>query len=56
VKVVLTLVQSCINKTGCAVSYPQLISILEYGYNRDGINLPQVDLFLIMDREISGYL
>ncbi len=30
-------------------SYSQLISLLEYGYNRDGLELPQVNFSLILD-------
>ena len=30
-------------------SYSQLISLLEYGYNRDGLDLPQVNFSLILD-------
>ncbi len=32
-------------------SYSQLINLLEYGYNRDGSNLPQINLSMIMDKE-----
>jgi transposase len=32
-------------------SYSQLINLLEYGYNRDGSNLPQLNLSMIMDKE-----
>jgi transposase len=32
-------------------SYSQLINLLEYGYNRDGFNLPQLNLFMIVDKE-----
>jgi len=32
-------------------SYSQLINLLEYGYNRDDSNLPQLNLSMIMDHE-----
>jgi len=32
-------------------SYSQLIKLLEYGYNRDGESLPQINLSLIMDKD-----
>lgn len=32
-------------------SYSQLINLLEYGYNRDGEALPQINLSLILDKE-----
>jgi transposase len=32
-------------------SYSQLINLLEYGYNRDGDSLPQINLSLILDKE-----
>jgi len=32
-------------------SYSQLINLLEYGYNRDGISLPQINLSLILDKD-----
>jgi transposase len=32
-------------------SYSQLINLLEYGYNRDGESLPQINLSLILDKE-----
>ena len=32
-------------------SYSQLISLLEYGYNRDGLDLPQVNFSLILDTQ-----
>lgn len=32
-------------------SYSQLINILEYGYNRDGESLPQINLSLILDKD-----
>lgn len=32
-------------------SYSKLIRLLEYGYNRDHLDLPQVNLSLIVDRE-----
>ena len=32
-------------------SYSKKIGLLEYGYNRDGDNLPQVNLSLVVDRE-----
>lgn len=34
-------------------SYSQLLSLLEYGYNRDGLDLPQVNFSLILDTERS---
>ena len=32
-------------------SYSQLINLLEYGYNRDGVDLPQINMSLIMDKD-----
>jgi len=32
-------------------SYSQFINLLEYGYNRDGESLPQINLSLIMDKD-----
>ena len=32
-------------------SYSQLINLLEYGYNRDDCDLPQVNLSMIVDKE-----
>jgi transposase len=32
-------------------SYSQLINLLEYGYNRDGDSLPQINLSLILDKD-----
>lgn len=32
-------------------SYSQNIGLLEYGYNRDGLDLPQVNLSLIVDKD-----
>jgi len=32
-------------------SYSQLINLLEYGYNRDGEDLPQINMSLIMDKD-----
>jgi transposase len=32
-------------------SYSQLINLLEYGYNRDGEPLPQINLSLILDKD-----
>jgi len=32
-------------------SYSQNISLLEFGYNRDGLDLPQINLSLIVDKE-----
>jgi len=32
-------------------SYSQLINLIEYGYNRDGEPLPQINLSLIMDKD-----
>lgn len=34
-------------------SYSQSISLLEYGYNRDALNLPQVNLSLIVDKDLG---
>jgi transposase len=34
-------------------SYSQNISLLEYGYNRDSLDLPQINLSLIVDKELS---
>jgi transposase len=34
-------------------SYSSLIRLLEYGYNRDGQSLPQINLSLIMDKDLS---
>ncbi len=34
-------------------SYSQNINLLEYGYNRDGFDLPQVNLSLIVDKELG---
>lgn len=34
-------------------SYSQNISLLEYGYNRDGLDLPQVNLSLIVDKDLG---
>jgi len=31
--------------------YSQLINLLEYGYNRDGLDLPQLNLSLVLDKE-----
>jgi transposase len=31
--------------------YSQLINLLEYGYNRDGLDLPQINLSLVLDKE-----
>jgi transposase len=32
-------------------SYSQLINLLEYGYNRDGVSLPQINLSLVLDKD-----
>jgi len=32
-------------------SYSQLINLLEYGYNRDGEDLPQINLSLVLDKD-----
>jgi len=32
-------------------SYSQLINLLEYGYNRDDLDLPQINLSMIVDKE-----
>lgn len=34
-------------------SYSQNISLLEYGYNRDGLDLPQINLSMIVDKDLS---
>ena len=34
-------------------SYSKLIDILEYGYNRDGLDLPQLNLFLIAHKTLG---
>ena len=34
-------------------SYSQNIGLLEYGYNRDALNLPQVNLSLIVDKDLG---
>jgi transposase len=34
-------------------SYSQNIGLLEYGYNRDGLNLPQINLSLIIDKDLG---
>ena len=34
-------------------SYSNLIELLEYGYNRDGLNLPQVNLGLVVSRDLN---
>lgn len=34
-------------------SYSQSISLLEYGYNRDGVDLPQINLSLIIDKDLG---
>lgn len=34
-------------------SYSQNISLLEFGYNRDGLNLPQINLSLIVDKDLG---
>ncbi|MDO9033766.1 MAG: IS1634 family transposase, partial [Methanoregula sp.] len=34
-------------------SYSSLIHLLEYGYNRDGLSLPQINLSLIMDKDLG---
>jgi len=34
-------------------SYSRLISMLEYGYNRDGLDLPQVNLSIIVDKNLG---
>lgn len=34
-------------------SYSSLMNLLEYGYNRDGVPLPQINLSLIMDKELG---
>jgi len=34
-------------------SYSQLINLLEYGYNRDGESLPQINLSLVLDTDIG---
>lgn len=32
-------------------SYSHMMNLLEYGYNRDGFDLPQINLSMIMDKE-----
>ena len=32
-------------------SYSQMMNLLEYGYNRDGLDLPQINLSMIVDKE-----
>ena len=32
-------------------SYSQMINFLEYGYNRDGVDLPQINLSMVVDKE-----
>jgi len=34
-------------------SYSNIIELLEYGYNRDGLNLPQVNLGLVVSRDLN---
>jgi transposase len=34
-------------------SYSQNINLLEYGYNRDGLDLPQINLSLIVDKDLG---
>lgn len=34
-------------------SYSQNISLLEYGYNRNGLDLPQINLSLIVDKDLG---
>lgn len=34
-------------------SYSQSINLFEYGYNRDGLDLPQVNLSLIVDKDLG---
>jgi transposase len=34
-------------------SYSQNINLLEYGYNRDGLDLPQVNLSLLVDKDLG---
>jgi len=34
-------------------SYSQNIGLLEYGYNRDGLDLPQINLSLIVDKDLG---
>jgi transposase len=34
-------------------SYSQSISLLEYGYNRDGLDLPQINLSLVVDKDLG---
>jgi len=34
-------------------SYSQSINLLEYGYNRDGLDLPQINLSLIVDKDLG---
>jgi len=32
-------------------SYSQMMNFLEYGYNRDGVDLPQINLSMVVDKE-----
>ena len=32
-------------------SYSHMMNLLEYGYNRDGFDLPQINLSMIVDKE-----
>jgi len=34
-------------------SHSSLMNLLEYGYSRDGVSLPQINLSLIMDKELG---
>jgi len=34
-------------------SYSETINLLEYGYNRDGLDLPQLNLALIVDKQLG---
>jgi transposase len=34
-------------------SYSQNINLMEYGYNRDGLDLPQINLSLIVDKDLG---
>jgi transposase len=34
-------------------SYSQNIGLLEYGYNRDGLDLPQINLSMIVDKDLG---
>ena len=37
----------------CLSNHSSLMRLLEYGYNRDGLSLPQINLSLIMDKDLG---